>query len=89
MAVKHSRVDSTAPRALDELDQIRLDNDWSYRELSEDMTRAGCPVADKTLQTMLRRRTRQPWDRTLHKIRRYLESRRASSPARRRKGAAA
>jgi hypothetical protein len=77
MAVKPRRVDSTARDAaslLNQLDQLRLDNDWSYRELSEDMARAGCPMTAQGLQTVLRR-TQEPWDRTLHKIQRYLASR--------------
>jgi hypothetical protein len=74
MGAKPARIDSASSGSaeLDRLEAIRLDQDWSYRELAADMRRARIVVSDKTLQSLLRYRPKRPYDRTLHKIRKYL-----------------
>lgn len=77
MSVKTEPVDSADP--LDRLDAVRLDKDWSFRQLSDDMARAGVIVSAQTLHQVLTDRESKPYDRTLHKIRRYLNSLAASA----------
>lgn len=60
---------STGIPELVRLDQIRLDEDLTYKELS---TLTG--VNYQTLHDLLQAGT-QPYDRTLNKIRRFLEKR--------------
>lgn len=55
-----------------DLDQIRLDEDLTYQALAE---RIGI---SHTILVRALHRTTEPRDRTLHKMRRYLESRKAS-----------
>lgn len=59
---------------LAKLDAIRLDRDWSMRELAIAMDRHGCGISPRTLHYLLREHTTtaKPFDRTLHKIRVYL-----------------
>jgi hypothetical protein len=51
------------------LNQYRLDEDLSYRQLAE---RVGIP--SRTLFTLLTQESVQPYDRTALKIRRFLDS---------------
>lgn len=53
-----------------ELDRIRLDEDLSYGALAKQIG-----ISESNLSRALRR-VHDPRDRTLHKIRRFLESRR-------------
>ena len=63
------------------LNELRLERDWSYRELADDM---GFP--EKTIHRILTTRNVRLYQRTLFKIRRYLER---TPPQRRREAAAA
>jgi hypothetical protein len=58
---------------LDRLDALRLSKDWSFRELSLEMARVGVALSAATLHQVLTDRESKPYDRTLHKIRRYLD----------------
>lgn len=96
MGVKPASVDSTAVRLLDQLNDVRLTRDWSYRQLADDIERVtGYVVSAQTLQPLLSvppGKRGKPYDRTLHKIRRYLDALRAeqsSKPSRKPKGRAA
>ncbi len=67
---------------IDRLNTIRLERDWSYRELSEDIERVtGTVVSAQTLQPLLSGRYSKPYDRTLYKIRKYFEALPTPSPA--------
>ena len=68
-------VPTTRPPELDELDRIRLDEDLTFRDLE-----AAIGVSAQTLNRLLTVDTAIPYDRTLHKIRRYLDSRTARQP---------
>lgn len=67
-----------APRfpELDQLNAIRLRNDWSIRELRNAMHDAGVRVSSRTLQYLITPTSSNdrhiPTDRTLYKIRVYL-----------------
>jgi hypothetical protein len=67
------------------LDLLRLDQDFTWQELARDMQRAGFQMSARTLHYLLTRapETVKPLDRTLHKIRRYLEFARERDDARR------
>jgi hypothetical protein len=87
MSPRTSSPDSgiSATELLDRLEQLRLDKDWSYRQLSEDMRRAGYVLPAGTLHQLLEDRP-NAYKRTLHKIRKYLaslEQQKATSPKRR------
>lgn len=84
MAVRTGRVDSAD--ALERLDALRLANDWSFRQLSADMARIGVALSAQTLHQLLTDPTVKPYDRTLHKVRVYLD---ALTPKRKAKGRAA
>ena len=60
-----------AMRELEELQRIRLDEDLTYRQLGEMVG-----VRGQTLYQLLNTET-QPLDRTLHKIQRFLDTRRS------------
>jgi transcriptional regulator with XRE-family HTH domain len=62
---------------LQELQRIRLDEDLSYEELAD---RIGLKD-NSTLHRLLNNPDRIPFDRTLHKIRRFLEERKAAAEA--------
>jgi len=81
MAVKTGNVDSDA---IDRLDALRLANDWSFRQLSSDMERVGVVLSAQTLHQVLADRETKPYDRTLYKIRKYLEHLDAERPRRKR-----
>lgn len=66
-----------------ELQRIRLDEDLTYRELE-----ALTGVNRQTLYQLLNDSHVRPIDRTLHKIRRYLEARQSRAARRRRANAA-
>lgn len=57
-----------------ELNRIRLDEDKSYGELAAEIG-----LSDPSTLNRLLRGTREPMDRTLHKIRRFLDSRRSAA----------
>lgn len=77
MSETTDRVDSADwPALVDRLNDIRLDRDWSYRQLADDITRVtGLEISAATLQPLLSAEPNdrpKPYDRTLHKIRKYL-----------------
>jgi hypothetical protein len=61
---------------LEQLNAIRLRNDWSYRQLADDIKRVSTyEISAQTLQPMLsgsRDERPKPYDRTIFKIREYL-----------------
>lgn len=66
-------------KELAQLNQIRLDEDLSLATLAN-----GIGIDQSALHRLLFLPERQPRDRTLHKIRRYLDTRTAKRPAKRR-----
>jgi len=58
-----------------ELDAHRLEHDWTWEELAAAMERARTPVAARTLHYLCKRLPEDghALDRTLYKIRKYLE----------------
>jgi transcriptional regulator with XRE-family HTH domain len=66
-----------------ELNRIRLDEDLTYEQLAD-----AIGIERTTLIRLLRTPGREPFDRTLHKVRRYLDARRARATTRRRASAA-
>lgn len=85
MAVKTGGVDSDA---IGRLDALRLEKDWSFRELSADMARLGVTVSSQTLHQLIADREVKPYDRTLYKIRKYFEELDAERPRPRKRGVA-
>ena len=81
MAVRTARAAAKPGLLLDELDRLRLDQDWSYRQLAADMRRTGLAISAQTLHQVLTDRSITPFDRTLHKIRTYLDHRAAAPKA--------
>jgi len=63
-----------------QLNQIRLDEDLSVATLAQ-----GIGIDASTLHRLLFIPGREPWDRTLHKIRRYLDQRKAPAAKQSRK----
>lgn len=59
-----------------ELNQIRLDEDKTFEQLAAEVG-----VGNPTTLHRLLKTSRKPNDRTLHKIRRYLDDRRARAAA--------
>ena len=56
------------------LARYRLEHDLSYQQLAAEMRDAGCPVHARSLHWALTGRLqRQPLDRTLFKIQRFVE----------------
>ncbi len=84
MAVKPV-IDDTDSSLLDQLNDIRLSRDWSYRQLADDIARVtGFVISGQTLQPLLskpRAQRGKPYDRTLHKIRLYVDAVRENPPA--------
>lgn len=73
-------MDAATKAMATELNRIRLDDDRSYASLAADIG-----VDPGALYRLLNDDEREPWDRTLHKIRRYLDARDAAKrPAKRR-----
>jgi hypothetical protein len=62
-----------------ELDAHRLEHDWTWDELAADMARANATVSARTLHYLCKRLPpdAHALDRTLYKIRKYLERVRA------------
>lgn len=93
MAAKPAHVDRDTTILLDRLNDVRLARDWSYRQLAEDMARVtGFVISHATIQPLLSEappHRAKPYDRTLHKIRRYLETLSAEPTKQSRKGRAA
>ena len=71
---------------VDELNRIRLDDDRSYNALAADIG-----IDSAALYKLLNDDTRDPWDRTVHKIRRFLTERKPTKakPSRKGRGRAA
>lgn len=67
---------STQHPELSRLNAYRLDQDLSYRELA-----AQVGIAYRTLYGLLTGENPQPFDRTLHKIQKFLDERAAPAPA--------
>jgi predicted transcriptional regulator len=67
-----------------ELNRIRLDEDLAYSELAAEIG-----IDPSVLYRVINKPERQTWDRTIHKIRRYLESRPTSKRAPKRRRAMA
>lgn len=65
---------------LDQLNQIRLDEDLTFRELG-DLT----GISRGTLHVLLTSTRPQPYERTRHKIRRFLDERAKKTRSRRRR----
>jgi transcriptional regulator with XRE-family HTH domain len=63
---------------LEQLNQIRLEEDLTYTELA---TRIG--MKDGSALNRLLRDEREPMDRTLYKIRKFLSARQSPRPKRR------
>jgi transcriptional regulator with XRE-family HTH domain len=78
--------DSTAD-LVERLDQVRLANDWTYRELAAAMQREGVGLSSQTLHQLLSDRSSQPFDRTVHKIREFLATVERTVPRRKRASA--
>lgn len=57
-----------------ELNQIRLNDDLSVATLADEIG-----IDQSTLHRLLFLPGRKPWDRTLHKIRRFLDERKAGT----------
>jgi len=57
------------------LDAYRLDHDWTWQQLANAMAKAECAVPYRTLHYLVKRapRNAKPLDRTMHKIRKFLE----------------
>jgi hypothetical protein len=57
------------------LNNLRLERDRTWIQLGDDMKQAGFAVPARTLHYLVRRKpaNSQPLERTLHKIRKYLE----------------
>lgn len=76
MAVKPAPIDTDAA-LLDRLNEVRLSQDWSYRQLADDIARVtGLMMSAQTLQPLLsvpEGERSKPYDRTLYKIRKYFE----------------
>lgn len=60
------------------LNQIRLDDDLSYAELAKQVG-----IDPGGLYKILNDRSARPYDRTVHKIRRYLDALTAEQPTKR------
>lgn len=58
---------------IERLKLFRLDRDLSYRQLAGDMARRGHPIAFRTLYGLLTAAQPRFYDRTLHKVRLYLD----------------
>jgi len=61
-------------KAVHALNQVRLDQDLSFRALAKKMRLAGFHVHPSTLLQLIRKPDARPHDRTLHKIEKFLES---------------
>jgi len=67
---------------LGRLNEYRLDHDYTFEQLADAMEKAGFALSPRTLHYVLKRMKPDgvPHDRTLHRIRRFLESVAAKSP---------
>jgi hypothetical protein len=73
---------------IERLATYRLERDLSFEQLSAEMDKAGYAIRARSLHLMLTHRLRtEPLDRTLYKVRRFLEQ--VRPPKRRREGSAA
>jgi len=62
------------PVELEQLNDVRLERDWTFRQLAEDMASRDLSIPARTLHLLLTNPPDKPYDRTLFKIRRYLDS---------------
>ena len=70
---------------IDQLATYRLEHDLSFEELAVLMTDAGYPLRARALHLLLTKRVRTaPRDRTLYKIKRFLERAKAKRSRRER-----
>lgn len=63
-------MDVAAQALVDALNQVRLDEDYSYAQLAQQIG-----VDPGGLHKLLNGKSEQPYDRTLFKVRRFLEKR--------------
>ena len=70
-------------KAVHALNQLRLDQDLSFRALAKAMRLAGFRVHPSTLLQLIRKPDARPHDRTLHKIEKFLASIHDAPPAKR------
>jgi hypothetical protein len=83
MYKRSPRLTAAARQDLFELNGLRLEHDWTFPELAAAMAKAGCPVTRTTLYNSLRPgSTTVPYERTLHKMRRFVEQQRMTAEAR-------
>lgn len=74
---------TAVPPEYDQLIAMRLDRDWSWAYLEQQMNLAGCRISARTLTYMrtrdgrLLKPTWEPYDRTLYKIRKFLRLQRS------------
>jgi len=75
---------------LTELDRLRLTRNWTFEQLGDAMAKAKFPIPFRTLHYLLKRRPAAliPLDRTMFKIRGFLERERRLERDRRRRRAA-
>lgn len=63
-----------------ELNEIRLDEGWTYGELATRINDvAGGELDASTLHRLFNDPARKPYDRTLHKIKKFLDARKAEA----------
>jgi len=62
------------------LDAYRLEKDWTWPQLAAAMAEAGAPISSRTLYLLLKS-DHAGYDRTLHKVRRFLAHVRATDTA--------
>jgi hypothetical protein len=70
-----------------ELDQVRLDADLTYEQLAESITATAGSIDPASVYRFLNEPDRKPYDRTVHRIRKFLDERRATVSAKRGKRA--
>lgn len=54
------------------LNELRLENGWTFQEIADAITALGYPIQMGTVQRVLRHPDRAPRETTLFKIRKYL-----------------
>jgi hypothetical protein len=75
---------------IEQLATYRLERDLTFEQLSAEMGKAGYAIRARSLHLMLTHRLRtEPHDRTLYKVRRFLEHVRPTKRRARSEGSAA
>ena len=59
---------------LEALRDLRLARDWSWRQLGDHLHDCGVNVSPHTLQRLMADPSRQPNERTLYKLQRFLKN---------------